>query len=167
MLFCNLFLFLCIFTDLCVYIYVCDVLFKNCIDHLLWMDHNEFNQTLRLCVFPDGLTGKEPACNTRDAGSILGSWRSPGGGHGNPLQLFLPGKLHGQRSLAGYGSWVAKSWTRLKWLNTAQHTAVRLLGLSWWLSGKESTCNAGDACLNLGQKDPLEKEMATHSSVLT
>ena len=32
---------------------------------------------------------KNPAGNTgdlRDAGSILGSGRSPGGGHGNPLQ---------------------------------------------------------------------------------
>ena len=35
----------------------------------------------------------------RDKGSILGSGRSPGGGHGNP---FLPGESHGQRSLAGY-----------------------------------------------------------------
>ena len=29
--------------------------------------------------------------------------------------------------------------------------------------GKESACNAGD----LGWEDPLEKEMATHSSILT
>ena len=39
--------------------------------------------------FPSGSVGKEPACNARDAGgmgSILGSGRSPGGGHSNPLQ---------------------------------------------------------------------------------
>ena len=39
--------------------------------------------------FPDGASGKEPACNAgdiRDVGSIPGSGRSPGGGHGNPLQ---------------------------------------------------------------------------------
>ena len=30
--------------------------------------------------------GKESACNAGDAGSILGSERSPGGGHGNPVQ---------------------------------------------------------------------------------
>ena len=39
--------------------------------------------------FPDGARGKEPACNAgdiRDVGSIPGSGRSPGGGHGNPLQ---------------------------------------------------------------------------------
>ena len=34
--------------------------------------------------------GKESACNTgdiRDAGSNLGSGRSPGGGRGNPFQF--------------------------------------------------------------------------------
>ena len=36
--------------------------------------------------------------------------------------------------------------------------------LPWWLSGKES--NAGDGGQSLGQGDPLEEEIATHSSVL-
>ena len=39
--------------------------------------------------FPDGSSGKESACSagaSRDAGSIPGSGRSPGGGYGNPLQ---------------------------------------------------------------------------------
>ena len=31
---------------------------------------------------------------------------------------------------------------------------------------KESACNAGDWVQSLGQEDPLEKEMATHSSIL-
>ena len=31
---------------------------------------------------------------------------------------------------------------------------------------KESACNAGDQVQFLGQEDPLEKEMATHSSIL-
>ena len=45
---------------------------------------------------------KKPPANAgdiRDVGSIPGSWRSPGGGHGNPLQY-----SHGQRSLVGYSS---------------------------------------------------------------
>ena len=29
---------------------------------------------------------KNPLANARDAGSIPGSGKSPGGGHGNPLQ---------------------------------------------------------------------------------
>ena len=42
-------------------------------------------------------------------------------------------------------------------------------GLPRWLSGKESTCNAGDlgdVSSVCGLEDPLEEEMATHSSVL-
>ena len=38
--------------------------------------------------------------------------------------------------------------------------------LPWLLSGKESTCNEGDAVRSLGQEDPLEIEMATCSSIL-
>ena len=36
--------------------------------------------------FPGGSAGKESACNAGDPGLILGSRRSPGGGHGNQLQ---------------------------------------------------------------------------------
>ena len=40
--------------------------------------------------FPGGAGGKEPACqcrlDIRDSCSIPGLGRSPGGGHGNPLQ---------------------------------------------------------------------------------
>ena len=32
--------------------------------------------------------------------------------------------------------------------------------------GKESACNAGDLGSSLGWQDPLEKGMATHSSIL-
>ena len=36
-----------------------------------------------------------------------------------------------------------------------------------WLSGKESACNVGEIWVrSLGQEDPLEKEMATHSNIL-
>ena len=36
-----------------------------------------------------------------------------------------------------------------------------------WFSSKESACNAGDTGLIPGWEDPLKKEMATHSRVLT
>ena len=32
--------------------------------------------------------------------------------------------------------------------------------------GEESACSVGDWVRSLGQEDPLEKEMATHSSIL-
>ena len=57
--------------------------------------------------FPGGRVVKYLPANAgdgRDAGLILGSRKSLGRGYGNPLQypVFLPGKLHGQRSMAGY-----------------------------------------------------------------
>ena len=55
--------------------------------------------------FPHSASGKEPpatAGDVREADSIPGSGRSPGGGHGNPTPVFLPGWSHGQRSPVGY-----------------------------------------------------------------
>ena len=40
------------------------------------------------------------------------------------------------------------------------------MGLPRWLSGKEFACSAGDVIRSLGQEDPLEKGMVTHSSIL-
>jgi len=40
------------------------------------------------------------------------------------------------------------------------------MGLPWWLSDKESTCQHRRWVQSLGQEDPLEKEMAIHSSIL-
>ena len=39
-------------------------------------------------------------------------------------------------------------------------------GLTGGSDGKASAYTAGDRLQSLGQEDPLEKEMATHSSVL-
>ena len=67
------------------------------------------------------LSGKEPACNAGDMGSIPGSGRSPGAGHGNSLQYSCLGNP------MDWGVWlaivhrVAKSWTCLKW----QHTRMQ------------------------------------------
>ena len=52
--------------------------------------------------FPGGSDGEESACNAEDLGSIPGLGRSPGGGHGNPLQYSCQENPHGQRSLVGY-----------------------------------------------------------------
>ena len=42
--------------------------------------------------FPGGSDGKESACNAGDLGLIPGLGKFPGGGHGNPLLIFLPGE---------------------------------------------------------------------------
>ena len=40
------------------------------------------------------------------------------------------------------------------------------MGFSGGSDSKESACGAGDHFQSLGREDPLEKEMATHSSIL-
>ena len=56
-----------------------------------------------------GSDGKKSACNAGNLGSILGLGRSPGGGHGNPLQYSCPENPYGQRRLADYSPWGCKS----------------------------------------------------------
>ena len=58
--------------------------------------------------FSGGSDGKQYAYNVGGLGSIPGLGRSPGGGHGNPLQYSCLEKPHGQ-SLVGYSPRVAKS----------------------------------------------------------
>ena len=83
-----------------------------------WLNVNTYMH-LSICV--DGasqvaLVVKKPPASARDvkdAGSIPGLGRPPGGGHGNPLQYSCLENPHGQRSLEGYTR-VTKSRTRLK-----------------------------------------------------
>ena len=74
------------------------------------------------------LVVKNPLANERgikDMGSIPGSGRSPGGGHGNPLQYsYLENPMdRGAWWVTVHG--VTRSQTRLKWLYT--HTQARNL----------------------------------------
>ena len=48
------------------------------------------------------------AGDARDVDLIPGSGRCPGGGKWQPIPKFLHGKVHGQRSLAGYSPWGPK-----------------------------------------------------------
>ena len=47
---------------------------------------------------------------------------------------------------------------------------ILAIGVPWWLSGKESACQflpmQETRARSLDWEDPLEKEMATHSSIL-
>ena len=54
--------------------------------------------------FPGGSDGKDPTCSVGDLGLIPGLERSPGGGHGNPLQYSCLENSHEQRNLAGCSS---------------------------------------------------------------
>ena len=91
-----------------------------------------WGQSFTLWGFPGGINGTEPACQSSrcDVGPIPGSGRSPGGGHGNPLQDSC------LKNPMDRGAWwarvhgVPKSQTRLKWLSTAHslysHTILGL-----------------------------------------
>ena len=67
--------------------------------------------------FPVGTSSEEPTYQRRrrkDTGSLLGSGRSPGGRHGNPLQYSCLEKPQGQKSLASYSSWGHKELDTLR-----------------------------------------------------
>ena len=71
--------------------------------------------------FPGGSLSKESACNAGDLSPIPGLGRSPGEGHGNPLQyscLENPMDIETWKTMVHM---VAKSQTRLKRLNTNTH----------------------------------------------
>ena len=64
--------------------------------------------------FPGGTVVKnlpDNAGDVRDTGSIPGLGRSPGGGHGNPLQYFYLENPMDRRAWWATVRGVAKSWT--------------------------------------------------------
>ena len=67
--------------------------------------------------------------------------RSPGGGHGNPLQYSCLENPHRQRSLAGYNPWSHKEQDTTEQLSTAQHEGF------WAVPGLRIT--------DLGNEEPL------------
>ena len=73
--------------------------------------------------------------------------------------VFLPGKSHGQRSLVGYSPWGHKE---LDTTETTEHACIeRVAQMVMNLSTMQETW-----VQSLGWEDPLEKGMATHSSIL-
>ena len=89
---------------------------------------------------------KESSCNTVDLGSVPGSGKIPGEGNGNPLQYSCLGNPMDKRV-----------WKAIV------HGVSRVRHNS---EGKASTCNMEAQVRSLGFEDPLEKEIATHSSIL-
>ena len=84
----------------------------------------------RSLCFPGGTSGKEPAANAgniKDVGSVPGSGRFPGGGHGNPLQYSCLENLMDRGYCRARVHRVSKSQTWLKWLSTHRPGDWRLL----------------------------------------
>ena len=72
------------------------------------------------CTFPTWPSGKESICQCRRGRFRFNLWvgKIPWSRKWQPLPVFLPGKFHGQRSLAGYSPWCHKE------LDTTEHTHV-------------------------------------------
>ena len=83
----------------------------------IFCDKNSFYVPTNM-IFPGGSDGKESACNAGDLGLIPGLRRSPGEGHGNPLQYSCLESPNGQRSLAGCSPWSHKELDTTEWLST-------------------------------------------------
>ena len=76
---------------------------------------------------PGGTSGKEPACQCRRCKRCsFDPWvgKIPCRRAWQPTPAFLPGKSHGQRSLAGYSPWGRKESNMTERLSTAQHIAI-------------------------------------------
>ena len=75
---------------------------------------------------------KESACNAGDLGSISGSGRSPGEGHGYPLQYScLENPMYRGAWQAAVHS-VAQSWTQLKWLSSSSNKSIGQNVIKHW-----------------------------------
>ena len=87
-------------------------------DVLAWESKKkQISQCIDTNGLPQWLSGKKSACNAEDAGDaglIPGLGRSPGGGHGNPLQYSSLENPMDRETGRPIVHEVAKSWTRLK-----------------------------------------------------
>ena len=113
--------------------------------------------------FPGGASIKDSTYQCRRQGLIPVLGRSPGGGHGNPLQYSCPESPmdRGAWQATAHGVTRTRSW--LKQLSTHAHSEVP--GFPRWCSGKESACQCKRCeetqLQSLGRENPLEEEMTT------
>ena len=97
--------------------------------------------------FPGSSNDKKFTCHEGNLGLIPGLGRSPGRGHGNPLQYSCLENPHGQRSLAGYGPWRRKESDTSEWLsNTHTQPGIKPLppsGDAWSLNHRATGKSLG------------------------
>ena len=74
--------------------------------------------------FFGGSDSKESTCNEVDLGSIPGLGRSPGGGHGNPLQYSCLENPMDRGAWRATVHGVAKSWTQLSDLAQSDNLSI-------------------------------------------
>ena len=134
------------------------------------MHYDNLMYVYTLKGFPGGSAGKESACNAGDLGLIPTFGRSPGEGNSYPPSILIrripwteePGGLQSMGSRRVLACWplpkthIISSPSEYQWIEASLVAPrVKCLPATWetWV-------------WSLGQEEPLEKEMATHSSTL-
>ena len=84
--------------------------------------------TATMLSFPGGSVVKNPPANPRAIGDMGSSWvgKIPWRRTCQPTQVCLPGKSHGQGSLADYGPWGHKESDTTEQLNTPPKACISL-----------------------------------------
>ena len=77
--------------------------------------------------FPRPPSDEESTCQCRRCRFNPWFGKIPWGRKWQPIQVFLPGKFHGQRSLAGYSPWGYKELDMTEQLSMLQHVQGRRL----------------------------------------
>ena len=91
--------------------------------------------------FPGGSDHKESACQCRRPRFNLWVRKIPWRREWQPTPVFLPGKSHGQRSLAGCSPWVCKESDMTKRLTYTGKEEVRVTRLARWMPNKMWSIN--------------------------
>ena len=129
-------------------------------------------------MLPWWLTSEEPACQCRRGEFNHWVRKIPWRRKWQPTPVFLPGKSHGKRSLVGYSPWgrrVEGNWAteHASRGDSYYFGTIRILEVypARWSSLVAQMVQNLPAMQetwvgSLGQEDPLEKSMATHSSIL-
>ena len=145
---------------------------------------------------PRWLSGKESACQCRRwRGLSFDPWvrKIPWSRRRQVTPVFLPGKSHGQGSLAGYSLWGPKGSDTTEWLSTHDGCTTMWIYYNHWIivlkkeecqsqpqpwpqhlkKKKMSDCSGNyhyscfiDENIGLRNSVTLEKETATHPSIL-
>ena len=95
---------------------------------------------------PTWPSGKESACSAGAGGSIPGSGRSPGGGHGSPFPYSCLGNpmvrgalwstVHGvEKSQTQFSDWTHTHGNSLRGLCFQDLALISLLFIEWWTEG--------------------------------
>ena len=114
------------------------------------------------------LSGKEsawPCRSLRRLGFYPCVRKIPWSRKWQPTPVFLPGESHGQRNLVGYRPWGRKDSHMTEQVCKRKYNEAQVKGFPGAQTVKSLPAIPETPVGSLGPEDPLEKEMATHSSI--